>query len=414
MNADGAQNQTPCEGPRRKAGGEPGLAAERKFRGERSRFAAGIIRFLMSGTVIAILFATTIVLARDGRSFVIRRPAFAIDWGGIGMLVISIGMELFLMAWLFGLGACIGSFLNVVIYRTPLGLTLRGSSFCPSCRHAIRTRDNVPMFGWLALRGRCRDCRRPISPRYVRIELLLAVVFLLLAIAELGFPFFWMQRGQSPSNLGFVKLVLEPDLTRWVRCLTHLGLVATIVAAWQMSVDGHAPPPRFLVLAAVLQILPWLFFPWIGPLHWSPGHSGFLQQSLGPRVQDSWSDIIMSIRDGFWIGGIAASVCMLLVGVSWWREPLAKRRGSGVLAGLVGFALGIPWGVSVVGLALLAARVGGTVTPVIPGGMDEPRNENDTVFLKFLIPFCMMALLFASQTGSLDGQILGFLIGRRG
>ena len=66
--------------------------------------------------------------------------------------------------WLGFIGACIGSFLNVVAYRMPLGLSVVWKpSHCPKCGHDIRPRDNLPVLGWILLRGRCRDCGEPIA-----------------------------------------------------------------------------------------------------------------------------------------------------------------------------------------------------------------------------------------------------------
>jgi leader peptidase (prepilin peptidase) / N-methyltransferase len=68
-------------------------------------------------------------------------------------------------------GATIGSFLNVVAYRLPRSESLvHPGSHCPGCGTAIKAYDNVPVLGWLWLRGRCRSCRKPISPRYPVIE----------------------------------------------------------------------------------------------------------------------------------------------------------------------------------------------------------------------------------------------------
>jgi leader peptidase (prepilin peptidase) / N-methyltransferase len=76
------------------------------------------------------------------------------------------------------LGAVIGSFLNVVIHRVPLGESLVSpGSHCPSCGAPVRTRDNVPVLSWLLLRGRCRDCGAPISPRYPIVEAITAAAF---------------------------------------------------------------------------------------------------------------------------------------------------------------------------------------------------------------------------------------------
>jgi len=67
--------------------------------------------------------------------------------------------------------ACIGSFLNVVVYRLPRGQSLMfPGSRCPSCGYAIKWYDNIPLLSWLALKGKCRHCKNPISPRYPAIE----------------------------------------------------------------------------------------------------------------------------------------------------------------------------------------------------------------------------------------------------
>jgi leader peptidase (prepilin peptidase) / N-methyltransferase len=76
------------------------------------------------------------------------------------------------------LGALIGSFLNVVIHRLPLGESLvTPGSHCPACDAPVRSFDNVPVLSWLVLRGRCRSCGAPISVRYPAVELLTAASF---------------------------------------------------------------------------------------------------------------------------------------------------------------------------------------------------------------------------------------------
>jgi leader peptidase (prepilin peptidase)/N-methyltransferase len=79
----------------------------------------------------------------------------------------------------FLLGACIGSFLNVCIARWPAGMSVvKPPSRCPSCERPIRAYENVPILGWIGLRGRCAGCREPISPQYPLVELLIALVWL--------------------------------------------------------------------------------------------------------------------------------------------------------------------------------------------------------------------------------------------
>ena len=80
---------------------------------------------------------------------------------------------------IFLLGLAFGSFLNVCIYRLPLGLSVvTPRSACPHCKEGIAFYDNLPILSWLILRGRCRHCKAPISPRYLLIELLTGALFL--------------------------------------------------------------------------------------------------------------------------------------------------------------------------------------------------------------------------------------------
>ena len=74
--------------------------------------------------------------------------------------------------FVFTVGLCIGSFLNVLVYRIPNKLDfVRGRSFCPACKHSLAARDLVPVFSWLFLRAKCRYCGAKISARYPLVEL---------------------------------------------------------------------------------------------------------------------------------------------------------------------------------------------------------------------------------------------------
>jgi leader peptidase (prepilin peptidase)/N-methyltransferase len=86
----------------------------------------------------------------------------------------------FISIIVFCFGLCVGSFLNVVIYRLPLHMSVsKGFSLCTSCGHRLNAADLVPVFSWLGLRGRCRYCGERISPRYMGVELLTAFLWLL-------------------------------------------------------------------------------------------------------------------------------------------------------------------------------------------------------------------------------------------
>jgi len=84
-----------------------------------------------------------------------------------------------LAAAIFALGLCFGSFLNVCIYRLPLGKSVVAPrSACPHCGNLIPIYHNLPVLSWLILRGKCRSCKQPISPRYLVIEVLTGLLFL--------------------------------------------------------------------------------------------------------------------------------------------------------------------------------------------------------------------------------------------
>ena len=130
----------------------------------------------------------------------------------------------------FAAGACIGSFLNVVIARLPHGESLVSPpSRCPRCKAPIRWHDNIPVFGWLALGGRCRDCRAPISPRYPLVELVVG----LLAVGVLR------RFGLTFAALGYFALVAALvalayiDLDTWL--LPH-------EITWPILISGALSP----------------------------------------------------------------------------------------------------------------------------------------------------------------------------
>ena len=81
------------------------------------------------------------------------------------------------------LGLLLGSFANVVIFRVPAGVSIvKPPSACPNCHNRIRSRDNLPVLGWLLLHGKCRDCQAPISARYPLVEAGTGVLFTVVAL----------------------------------------------------------------------------------------------------------------------------------------------------------------------------------------------------------------------------------------
>jgi leader peptidase (prepilin peptidase)/N-methyltransferase len=116
-----------------------------------------------------------------------------------------------LFAFLFG--SCIGSLVNVLAYRMPLGLSvIHPPSRCPACHTRLTWRENIPIFGWLRLRGRCRFCRSPISPEYPLVEALVASLFLLVYFLWYLLPPHGMWPAHQPAVwLGFDWGTVKPD-----------------------------------------------------------------------------------------------------------------------------------------------------------------------------------------------------------
>ncbi len=148
--------------------------------------------------------------------------------------------EVALVLW----GLCIGSFLNVCIHRLPLGGSIvHPASRCPGCGQALAWWDNIPVLSYLALRGRCRTCRLPISLRYPIVEALTAAVFLL----------HWYVFGPTP--LLFVRLLFACmlivlfaiDLEHQIlpNVITLPGIVVGFLCSW------FVPPGPLMSLAGI-------------------------------------------------------------------------------------------------------------------------------------------------------------------
>ena len=196
-------------------------------------------------------------------------------------------------------GAIFGSFLNVVAYRLPRGESLsRPRSRCPQCQTAIRPYDNVPVLSWLALRGRCRDCRAPISARYPLVE---AVTGLLCAL---------------------VVMAKGPD----VEALPGLVLVLLLVPITLIDLDHQIIPNKLTLLGAIVA-LPLVYLADSGALveHLIAGAAGamffFLALLAYPRGM-GMGDVKLAGVLGLFLGAAVAPaifialVCGTLVGVA--------------------------------------------------------------------------------------------------
>ena len=148
-----------------------------------------------------------------------------------------------LAAWL---GACFGSFSNVLIYRLPRNLSVVGPrSFCPSCEKTVAWYDNIPVFSWLLLRGSCRHCPAPISIRYFLVELSGAAC-VLASVWRFG----WTLDGLSASF--FLIILLDIAMIDWEHMIIpHTLTVGGMVIGLVLSLFGNPALPSALLGAAV-------------------------------------------------------------------------------------------------------------------------------------------------------------------
>jgi len=149
-------------------------------------------------------------------------------------------------------GAMLGSFINVVVHRIPLGESVvRERSRCPACREPIRAADNLPVVGWLKLRGRCRTCAAPISRVYPLVEALAGAIVATLAAAELAGGGRWLPHAAAGFQPGIDRL-LRGDWQLMLTFCLHAGCVLMVLCWALLDRTGWRPSP--LSLAGALGI----------------------------------------------------------------------------------------------------------------------------------------------------------------
>jgi len=238
----------------------------------------------------------------------------------------------YLMAGLFGL--TVGSFLNVVIYRVPLGMSLaKPASHCPKCNTPIRWYDNIPVLSYLLLKGKCRTCKTPISFRYTAVEITNALLWLFSVYRFL------------PSGILAV-------------CLSAIT-VSLLLCVFFIDWENKIIPDRFQIMLGVLAVI-------------------YTVYDL-----DAW----------LWhvLGGVIGFSIMWLIGFA--GEKIAKREALGggdiKLCGVMGLLLGLQnfW------LAMLFASVSACVILLFT----RKKAEREIPFAPFLTTGFALSLFFGNS-----------------
>lgn len=213
-------------------------------------------------------------------------------------------MEGLILAWTGLLGACVGSFTNVVAWRLPRqeSVVFPGSH-CPKCGHAIRWHDNLPVLGWLLLRGRCRDCDAAISWRYPAVEALSAGLWISALLvwpgAGGGLPDLLLPWAGLPLIALLLPLVLIDLDHLWLpEPLCRWGVVLGLL----VSTTAGIPVLASHLIAAVLALL------------LLEGLSALAERLLGQPAL-GLGDAKLAALGGAWLGpmGIAAAMALAVV-----------------------------------------------------------------------------------------------------
>lgn len=219
-----------------------------------------------------------------------------------------------------GFGAIIGSFLNVVVFRVPAGRSIVSPpSACGSCGHVVRPYDNIPVLSWLVLRGKCRDCRAPISARYPLVEIAGALAF--------GVVAWWFLPGilAAPGPAEVVAAVLQ--------LAAFLYLAAVSIALVLIDLDTHRLPNALVVPAYLV---------------------GAVLLGVAGALTGSWSSLVLAAVGMAALGGVYLVLALV--------RPGGMGMGDVKLAGVLGLflgALGLP--------ELLVGAVAGSVLGGLAG-----------------------------------------------
>jgi leader peptidase (prepilin peptidase)/N-methyltransferase len=259
------------------------------------------------------------------------------------------------IAFFFLLGLTVGSFLNVCISRIPEGLSIVSpGSRCPRCETPIKPYDNVPVLGWLWLRGKCRSCQLPISPMYPLIELLTGLLFVAcyldFGITQTAVKWLFFTCLIIILAITDLRVRILPDLITWPGAAVGLFFSALVppadgTASWLASTFSQRAAPSYLlglleaILGAALGSL----------LLWA---AAALYKAVRHRDGMGLGDVKMMVMVGAFLGVRGSFLTILLgtllgsiIGIGLilvlyaigWQSKLARRasrRGLGRVSAL--------------------------------------------------------------------------------
>jgi leader peptidase (prepilin peptidase)/N-methyltransferase len=262
-----------------------------------------------------------------------------------------VSAALVILAGLFGLA--VGSFLNVVIHRVPAGLSVvRPASRCPDCGAAIRPQHNIPVVGWLLLRGKCADCKSPISIRYPLVELGTGLLFAALT-----------------AKLASLQLLPALPAYLW---FGGVGVALALIDLETRRLPNILVLPSYPVIAVALA----------ASCLWT----------------HDWNALL---RAG--VGGAALFAFFLLIALV---VPRSMGMGDVKLSGLIGMVLGyLSYGVLIIGA--FAGFLLGAIVGLIVIGSGKGTRKSALPFGPFMIAGALLAIFFGQWLVDLYTQLTG-------
>ena len=291
--------------------------------------------------------------------------------------------EFLFVSWFFYFGASIGSFLNVVAWRMPLGRTIVfGGSKCPYCNTRLSFIDNTPVIGWLLLRGKCRTCRLPIPSRYLWIEVAVGLAFVWLGLWQL------IRAGANLPNWpltgrgGLSETVFDPNWDLITATIAHSGMFAVLIMLATSNTGRLRFPWYPLLVMSVGLASTKVFVPKLDFVRWSSPFSEGIPLPLG-QLGNPILSIVLGILSGLVIGGITSYI------VGRKESPNFRWHWS-LQCILIGAVLGWQSVVTIVILSLLVQAVVRLFLKTLAPASDGEPKQHPVVLSSCLIGACLI------------------------
>lgn len=296
-------------------------------------------RFRINGPLLTGLLATALVLSLFiGWPLLIERitgvePDTAVS-RSIAEVIRERGITAVAGLWFFVFGATIGSFLNVVAYRMPMGLTIVSKpSRCPYCETPILFRHNMPIFGWLALRGRCNACRLPISIRYPLVEVIVGALFFILV---------WRELVSGGANLpiefhnarpGIMWNVLSPNWRLIGLYFFHAFLIGVLATIALIKLDRLRIPAKLGWFAIIVAVACRAIWPSLNVIAWwSPSAVAIGFPAPWGRIFDPLIGLV--------VGALVGWATHHIIETHRWTRSNSSQSGVIAITSIVGACLG--------------------------------------------------------------------------